>query len=1341
MTWLDVLFAKGYEKKLELTDLGLISEQDKSEMLYQKFSRFFAKECSKPFAKRSLWHVLWQTVSYWKLFVAMVLFLVSAAVQFGPVLILTRLVKHFAGVSPLNIVQLWILVVLLFVFPMITSITLAHSNAIMAHLGAQMRNTLVGVIYRKSLVISSFKRQSLTTGRIITMFSDDTNQIRQFLFFLNNSLGAPFQIAACLYLIYQQVGAATFVGLGYTVIITPISGFVFNIVAKLRREKMQFTDMRVKLMNEVLNGIRIIKYYSWESAFVNKITAIRKDEMTYLQKMGYLFNTVFGFIMLGAPQVQTVLIFFTYIATNHTLDAATAFTTLTLFGLMTSPFIFLPFGIQQLSQSLISTGRIMEFLCADEVEPYVQELPAGGETAIEFETANLAWIPKNAAEEATASTPATEAAIVPEATDKDNEAAVSADRSNHTLQDVNIKIQRGQLVGIVGTVGSGKSSILSAILGEMHLRTGAVRVDPSASVAYCDQRPWIINANVRENILFGKPFDEDRFQAAISAAAMGDDIKILPAGVLTEIGERGINLSGGQKARVSLARAVYNDADIYLLDDPLSAVDAHVGEHIFTKCIKEALHGKTRLLVTHHINILPKCDVVIILDEHGSVRATGTFEDICNSGIDVTKYLKKKEEEIENTVVDASELGPQAGEDESSPRSRAPSAAEFEVVEAVTEKKDVPAAEEKKAESGRVLITKEEMGEGSVSWKTYECYIVYGGVFAFAITVLFQLFSQVLQIEANFWLVDWGKATTVDQYTPPYKPMSYYESLSWLHGYAGMQIASVFVMASSRVALTYHRTNASRSLHARMLQNILFLPVSFFDVTPIGRIVNRFSQDVATVDEDLAQAMSQLIGMGGGCLGSVGAITGSTKGTFLILVIPLAFLYMQIQEYFRRSNTAIARLEAVSRSPIYADFSQTLGGTSTIRAYHLQDQFINQLIKYADSNTVPGLLQQMSSQWLSIRLDFLGAVIMFFMGVLTLTSENSKFIPAGYLALGLSYAIQLTSLLKMTVRVSSTLEAQFNAVDRMRYYVDNMAAEGLIVDGKAMDGSAARVLSAAPADDNLEMVVVHPNDPPPSDKITAYLVPDPSWPHAGVVQFENVSLSYRDGPLVLKNVSFTINAQEKVGIAGRTGCGKSSLMVALFRIEALRTGRIIIDGIDISKISLPSLRSKLCIIPQDPVMFSATVRFNLDPFDDFKTEEIEEVLKSVNMYEHVTGLKNGLQEMVSEGGDNFSAGQRQLICIARAILRKPRVLVMDEATASIDSETDLFIQKMIREKFQNCTVLTIAHRLHTIIDSTKVMVMDAGHLAECAPPAELLVKERGLFKALWEKHVAEGGEK
>lgn len=475
--------------------------------------------------------------------------------------------------------------------------------------------------------------------------------------------------------------------------------------------------------------------------------------------------------------------------------------------------------------------------------------------------------------------------------------------------------------------------------------------------------------------------------------------------------------------------------------------------------------------------------------------------------------------------------------------------------------------------------------------------------------------------------------------------------------------------------------------------------------------------------------MLQLINTFFNTVQALGGVAGATKGTFLVLCIPLSWFYLRITRFFQCTSTEIQRLSSTSMSPIYADFSQTLYGMASIRAFADEARFVNQLEDRVDVNTAAEMTQGLAFQWLSIRLDVIGALVAFFVGVMAAATAESAFIPAGYLGLGLASAFDMTGFLKHGVRMVAAAETQFNSVERIMHYIESIPAE----DAEEQDRGVKE---------------------PPAD-----------WPTEGKVVAKNLSMGYRDGPSVLKGLTFDLQPAEKVGICGRTGSGKSSLMVALFRIEDLSCGSVVIDGIDCRDVPLRVLRSRLGIIPQDPVMFSASVRYNLDPFNNHTDEDVWGVLESVDMNTVVFSLPGKLDEEVAEGGENFSAGQRQLLCIARALLRKPKILVLDEATASVDNETDGLIQSMIKDRFKDCTVLTIAHRLHTIVDCDRIMVLANGYMGELGSPEELLARpadeavlalgedddqdgedgdgdagagagERpGLFKALWERHV------
>lgn len=1328
VTYLDPLFLKGYQNPLNHEDLGVVSKQDKSSLIYASFTKQWEIELKQPAEKRSLWRVLFRTIGYWRISYGLGLYAAYSAVSFGPILILNALTKHLQGTEVLDPPALWIFVSLMFVLPMAGSLFASMSNNIMAHIGVQFRNALITMIYIKSLKLSPASRQSASTGQIVTMFSSDTAQIQRFLFFVNNIALAPPTIAVALALIYQQVGPATFVGLAVMVVLMPLSGFIFGLINSLRTLKVKVTDRRVKLMNEILSGIRIIKFYAWEAAFEGKINAIREEELVLLKKIAYVIALGFSIVLASTPIIQPVVIFLTYSKLGNQLDAAKAFTTISLFNLLQLPFTFLPLGLAQYSQSLVSSKRMLQFFIAEELEPYViktSEDETDSDTVIEMAEASLGWMKPEATTlditseashvhtKAETSSKQKEYEMVPTNDTSRTGGVVEAEtagpvnRSVYTLTGLNVNIKKGQLVAVVGSVGSGKSSLLSALLGELNLQKGKVKV--LGSIAYCDQRPWIINATVQENILFGLPYDEDRFDLAVHATNLEDDIHMLPGGVLTEIGEKGINLSGGQKARVALARAVYRNADVYLLDDPLSAVDAHVGQHLFEECFRECLSGSTRVLVTHHVHVLPFCDSVIVLQE-GRIIAQGTYQQILETGLDFEALVPPKQGSTETTVVaekripqtlSSSQLPVLATNASSSslkaPNSPDSSNSRFEIVRYKSSKSLGDINRRKTDVRSSSVISTEERNLGDVASEAYLYYIKTGGVFLFSLTIFMSIVNQVLVIVSSFWLSFWGQVSVRE--AAKGTPLTSDENLNYLNYFALFSLLALAVFIIRSLLLAEHRLGTSVQLHRLCVKHVLGATVAFFDITPLGRILNRFSSDMATVDEELSQSISQVMNSMFSCIGSIGAMAGATKGTFLVIFVPMIVLYERAQRYFRKTNTTVARLESISRSPIYADFNQALTGLNTIRAYGDEQRFINTLENRVDRNTIAAVTQQIAGQWLAVRLDFLGSVITFFIALLAISSGG--FIPAGFMALGLSYSFQLTQFLKFCVRMLASLEAQFNSVERIMHYTSSIE----------QDGGIHEDASLVPAD----------------------------WPTKGEIKGQGLQMRYRDGPLVLTGLDFEIAGSEKIGVAGRTGSGKSSLMNALFRIQELAAGVCYIDGIDISFIPLHTLRSKLGIIPQDPVMFSASVRFNLDPFTEKTDEEIWTILDRVAMKEHILSLPGKLDEVVAEGGDNFSAGQRQLICIARALLRKPKILILDEATASIDNETDALIQSMVRKAFKQSTVLTIAHRLHTIIDCDRIMVLDAGKLAEMDSAENLMKKEDGIFKALWERHQSSHG--
>lgn len=1103
------------------------------------------------------------------------------------------------------------------------------------------------------------------------------------------------------------------------VLLMPVNVVVFSIVSKQRREVLKYSDLRVKMMNEILSGIRIIKFYAWERPFGREVSELRGKELKALTRLAYTSAIGFSLILMAAPLIQPVLVFVTYVAIqDDPLTASTAFTTVALFNMMRFPFAFLPMGLLQYIQSKISLSRLERYLDLPELTEYVEPNPPTDAVeseavcgSITIRNGTFSWVdpdagpvrpiqdekPKKERKSKKKGKKADDeiSSSVHSHKSEDSKSSENTELTSPrgpviTLRDINCHIESGSLVALVGTVGSGKSSFLSAILGELEpihdSKVYLPRPDgrKDGFVSYCSQTPWVVNDTLRGNILFGRQFDPDRYEEVIDACALRDDLAVLPAGDMTEIGERGINLSGGQKARVSLARAMYSkETKVVLLDDPLSAVDSHVGEWIFSEAITGSVScGTTRIIVTHHVHLLSRCDKVIVMDK-GTIQHHGTYEELVAQGVDFAGAIDVSKIKISQSKEESAAKN----DTETSPAARAP---------------------EKKVEdqmqlqnNGKKLVKDEEREEGSVAGSAYMHYARVGGLMVAFLVLLVQAFGRGAEVMAGFWLAFWAEEASdmTNEGGLSASDTNFYVAIYAVFGFIG-----VIGLTFRSILIAVHRLAASKILHDGLTDSILRAPVSFFDITPTGRVLNRFAADMDKIDLELTQTLSQGISTLFNVLGALAAIIAATRGAFLVPLVPISYFYYVIQKWFRKTSTELQRINSIANSPIFADFSQTLSGTNTIRAYGEETRFFDQCKHSFDTMNASYILIQLVSSWLSLRLDILGGFIGAFIGGLAVATYSSNFIPAGWLGLALSYSIEVTNFLKHGVKMIATLEAQMNSVERVLFYTNHVEPE-------------------APE-------TVPDVDPAPS-----------TWPTNGNIEFRGASMRYRDGPLVLKNISLQVNGSEKIGVCGRTGSGKSSLMISLFRITELEEdgGAILIDGVNVRQIGTSTLRLNLSIIPQDPIIFSNTVRYNLDPFKTSSTEELWEVLKKVQMETVIQELPNGLDELVSEGGENFSQGQRQLLCIARALLRKPKILVMDEATASIDNATDAHIQTMIRENFRDATVLTIAHRLNTIMDSDRVLVLDNGNIAEFDTPEKLLEKEDGLFKAMVEKSKATSG--
>ncbi|KAF9415902.1 hypothetical protein BGZ76_004727, partial [Entomortierella beljakovae] len=865
-----------------------------------------------------------------------------------------------------------------------------------------------------------------------------------------------------------------------------------------------------------------------------------------------------------------------------------------------------------------------------------------------------------------------------------------------TLNDINLSVQRGHLTAIVGRVGQGKSSLFDAMIGNMYKRQGTVKTH--GEIAYAPQQAWIINATLKENILFGHEYDQVKYERIISAAGLVPDIEILPAGDQTEIGERGINLSGGQKQRVSLARAAYQDSDIYLLDDPLSAVDAHVDQHLWQNLIgpNGLLKDKTRLLVTHGIHHLSETDQIVVLKK-GMISETGRYKDLLEAKSSFYQLIEDYSVKGQLAKVQddsASDEGTIKGID---------SCDSADHVTQSTEKKVDP-VDVKMDENGD-LIEEEMIKAGSIGWHVYNTYAKAASYRYMVIVLVLFAVQQACQVGTNTWLKHWVKAA--------------YESSQGVGYFMGIYAALVIIYMlltiwTSFTTMVIAGVRASALLHDRLLNNVLRLPMSFFDTTPIGRIVNRFSSDCFSVDERIPWALHDTLFCIVSVIGSIIVIAVTTP-LFLVIIPPVVVIFWFLQRYYIASSRNFRRIESVTKSPMYQHFSETLTGVSTIRALRCSDRFIEQNASRSDLVANAHFVWAVGNRWLNARLEALGSVIVLAASLFAVFGRDN--LSPSMVGMSLSYALNITQDVTWLVRCMCEIQFEMVAVERIEEYCSK-------------------------------------NQEAPN--FTEVNLPE-SWPSQGHVEFKNYSTRYRQGmDLVIRNVSFGVNPGEKIGIVGRTGAGKSSLTLALFRIiEAANShwakasynkpdkdfntlsldedtidlenvqieedgGSIWIDGVDISTVGLEQLRKRLAIIPQDPTLFGGSIRDNLDPFHESSDKELWEALERAHLKSYVSSLPGGLSHEVSQNGDNFSVGQRSLICLARALLRKTKILVLDEATAAVDVETDELIQKTIRTEFKDRTILTIAHRIKTVMDSDRILVLEKGRVQEYEAPSELL---------------------
>ncbi|KAG5515912.1 hypothetical protein RHGRI_036827 [Rhododendron griersonianum] len=1225
--WMNPLMQLGAKRPLTEKDVWKLDTWDRTETLNSKFQQCWAEESRrpKPWLLRALHRSLGRRCGYWFIPVIsfawqMLLFdnllwhmfwwggfwkIGNDVSQFVGPLILNQLLQSMQRRDPPYIGYIYAFSI--FVGVVFGVLAEAQYFQNVMRVGYRLRSTLIAAVFRKSLRLTHESRKKFATGKITNLMTTDAETLQQVCQSLHTLWSAPFRIVVALVLLYQQLGVASLLGALMLVLMFPLQTFVISKMQKLSKEGLQRTDKRIGLMNEILAAMDTVKCYAWENSFQSKVQTVRNDELAWFRK-AQLLAACNSFILNSIPVIVIVISFGVFTLLGGDLTPARAFTSLSLFAVLRFPLFMLPNIITQVVNANVSLKRLEELLLSEERmllpnPPLEQGLPA-----ISIKDGFFSWDSK---------------------------------AEKPTLSNINLDIPTGSLVAIVGSTGEGKTSLVSAMLGELPPIADS-NIVIRGTVAYVPQVSWIFNATVRENILFGSVFQPARYERTIDVTALQHDLELLSGGDLTEIGERGVNISGGQKQRV------------------------------FEKCIKEELRGKTRVLVTNQLHFLSQVDRIIVVHE-GMVKEDGTFEYLSNNGA-LFQKLMENAGKMEEYVEEKKDVE-NASQETSKP-----------VANGVTNGFPKDAAPTKTKKEGKsILIKQEERETGVVSLNVLKRYKdALGGLWVVMILFSCYVLTEVLRVSSSTWLSMWTDQSSSKHYGP-----GFYNLI-----YALLSFGQVLVTLANSFWLIVSSLYAARKLHDAMLSSILRAPMVFFQTNPLGRIINRFAKDLGDIDRNVAVFANMFLGQVSQLL-STFVLIGIVSTMSLWAILPLLVLFYVAYLYYQSTAREVKRLDSVSRSPVYAQFGEALNGLTTIRAYQAYDRMATVNGKSMDNNIRFTLVNMSGNRWLSIRLETLGGLMIWLTATFAVMqngrAENQEAF-ASTMGLLLSYSLNITSLLTGVLRLASLAENSMNAVERIGTYID-LPSEG-------------------PS-------VIESNRPPPG------------WPSSGSIKFEDVVLRYRpELPPVLHGLSFTIAPSDKVGIVGRTGAGKSSMLNALFRIVELERGRILIDGYDIAKFGLTDLRKVLGIIPQSPVLFSGTVRFNLDPFGEHNDADLWEALERAYLKDAIRRNSLGLNAEVSEAGENFSVGQRQLLSLARALLRRSKILVLDEATAAVDVRTDALIQKTIREEFKSCTMLIIAHRLNTIIDSDRVLLLEAGRVVEYASPEELLQNDGSAFSKM-----------
>ena len=1278
--WVDPLMYRGFQRPLTETDVPKAPETlNVTKNVYEfltNMQKSFSSQLQSsapgsPSIKLNVWAILFKTYGV-RIALLTLVEIAHYSLAFVNPIMLKFFIRFLSNNEPCWRGVLYALT--MFVGSMLWTLTFHQSCYLSVIISSRMRSSLVSMIYRKTLKLNNKARNQFTAGEITNYMSVDAQRVMDNFWHLRNIWGTPFQVSIALYLIYQELGAVTFAGIGIMLALIPVNLYTSKISESLDTEYLGHKDERLKLMTEILNGIKVLKMFAWEMPFIKRINLSRYKEIQVLKRAAKVWaSTMISFS--ASPFLTTVTVFGLYTLSDpaHLLTADMIFVTISLFNIMRLPLTYFPMSLMESVKLVVSIQRIGKFLNADELDEGsdLEDL-LQPQDAIVIKDGCFTWLDGNS--------------------------------TNDSIRNIDMKIKQGSLVAVAGSVGAGKSSILSAILGDMVKTKGSI--SKSGSLGYVPQQAWIQNMTLRENILFDKELQFDKYNQILEACALRPDLLTLPSGDMTEIGENGVNISGGQRQRVALARAVYADADLYLLDDPLSAVDVHVGKHIFERVLSSEnglLRNQTRVLVTHKVDILDKVDHIFVVKD-GVITEQGSYDELLNSSGAFSDFLQQYKEDssaVEEDTFHRKSLS-EDHHDSSHPQ----------VSDMDGDNNDESASLIPDNRTGGTLVQEEESETGVVHWSIFYDYLRRLGIPTGTFCFMLYVFSVGMHTFSNYWLSRWAddNDSNNNHSSHAHNNTGYYLGI-----YTGMGLIEVASDFTRELLLFLASAKAAKITHDKLLGGVMRSPMSFFDTHPMGRITNRFSADIDGVDQKIPYQLTDFCY----CFCEVMAVLvviSCTLPYFILALIPLAVFYYFVQKYYVATSRQLKRIECSSKSPIFSHFSESITGASSIRAFGQQQRFIAESEARQSINVKCFYTSQAANRWLGCRIESVGNTIIFITALLIIVAGDR--VSPGLAALALTYAIQCVESLNWMIRMVSDLETNAVALERIKEYSD-----------------------------------VTPE--------AAYTVPSVdqslpgNWPQTGSIQFENYETSYRQGlDPVLKGFNLTIHSKEKLGVCGRTGgyfvyirhdfltsaylimffyltgAGKSSVALALLRIIEPTRGRILIDNVDISLLGLQYLRSRISIIPQDPILFTGSLRFNLDPSEQHTDQEVWHSLEHAHLKEHVMSLGDGLYHEVSEGGSNFSVGQRQLICLARALLRKTKIVILDEATAAVDLETDDLIQATIRKELTDCTVLTIAHRLNTIMDSDRIAVLDEGKVLEIDEPNVLLAQEESVLRSM-----------